>query len=176
MTQWYGIVDFEVKRWLYRLVMEPETFCETLEDMASKVTCTMAWDDHTQSGINTLSAWGLLTQMSPAGPITNLMTPLWDCLPGPVNPWKLAERKRHDEQQAWWMDQFLAVRRRMQEGTQRPCWAEKYLRAQNHFSGDYEVSSAIGMLALVGVFTVGGRYSQYSSLLCKFRFRMSYTG
>lgn len=155
-SQWYGIVDHEAKRWLYRLLIEPESFLESLEDMASKVTCTMAWDDHTQSIINTPSAWGLLTQMSPAGPITNLMTPLWDYIPERINPWRLAEHKRHDEQQEWWMNQFIAVRRRMQEGTQRPCWAEKYLRSQNHFSGDYEASSAIGMLALVGVFTVGG--------------------
>lgn len=124
--------------------------------MASKVMCTMAWDDHTQSTINTPSAWGLLTQMSPAGPITNLVTPLWDYIPGPVNPWQIAERKRHDEQQAFWMKQYLAVRERMAQGWQRPCWAEKYLRSQNSFSGDYEASSAIGMLALVGVFTIGG--------------------
>ena len=155
-VQWSGIVEYEAKRWLYRLLTEPKTFCETLEDMASKITCTMAWDDHTQSRANSASAWGLLQQISPAGRITNLMTPLWDYVPEAINPWKQAEHKRHDKQQAWWMDQFVAVRRRMQEGIQQPCWVEKYLRAQNHFSGDYEASSAVGMLALVGVFTVGG--------------------
>ncbi|KAF2429111.1 cytochrome P450 [Tothia fuscella] len=156
-AQYYGVVNHEVKRWLHRLITEPDKFCDTLEDMASKVMCTLTWDDPSLSEYNTKSAWGLLTQMSPAGPITNVMTPLWS-LPLFMNPWKRAEIKRHDEQQAWWMERLQATRSKMEQGVQRPCFTRQYIEnsKSQKLSGDYEVSSCLGMLALVGVFTVGG--------------------
>lgn len=154
---YHGVMDFEIKRWMYRLIVEPENFCFTLEDMASKVMTTLTWDDPSQSEYNIKSAWGLLTQMSPAGPITNLITPLWH-LPLFMNPWKKAEYKRHDEQQAFWMERLLQTRAKMEQGLQRPCWSRTYLENQkkSNLSGDYEGSSCMGMLCLVGVFTVGG--------------------
>jgi cytochrome P450 len=146
-----------VKRWLYRLITEPDNFCNSLEDMASKIMCTLTWDNPDLSEANTKSAWGLLTQMSPAGPITNVITPLWH-LPMFINPWKRAEVKRHDEQQAWWMARLQETRAKMEKGIQRPCFSSKYLETakKQKLSGDYEVSSCVGMLSLVGVFTVGG--------------------
>jgi cytochrome P450 len=142
---------------MYKLLTEPDNFNFTLEDMASKVMCTLAWDDPTVSEYNIKSAWGLLTQMSPAGPITNVITPLWK-LPYCINPWKRAEVKRHNEQQRFWMDRLVQTRRKVELGIQRTCWTEKYLHSEKgkRFSGDYEASSCIGMLALVGVFTIGG--------------------
>lgn len=155
-AQYYGVMDFEVKRWLNILLTEPDNFCFSLEDMASKVMCTLTWDDPSFSAYCTTSAWGLLTQMSPAGPITNVLTPLWH-LPHHINPWKIAERKRHDEQQAWWMERLLTVRRNMEKGKQRPCFTKQFLDTEKtSISGDYEASSVIGMMALVGIFTVAG--------------------
>jgi cytochrome P450 len=137
--------------------MEPDNFCDTLEDMASKIMCTLTWDDPDLSTYNTKSAWGLLTQMSPAGPITNVITPLWH-LPMCINPWKRAEVKRHDEQQAWWLARLQETRAKLEQGIQRPCFSSQYLKTakRQKLSGDHEVSSCLGMLALVGVFTVGG--------------------
>ncbi|KAK0664410.1 Cytochrome P450 monooxygenase psoD [Lasiodiplodia hormozganensis] len=156
-AQYYGIMNFEAKRWLYRLIKDQDDFAFSLEDMASKVMCQLTWDDTSDSAALTKSAWGLLTQMSPAGPITNLITPLWH-LPWVLNPWKRAERKRHDEQQAWWMQKLLAVREKMARGQMRPCWTRSYLESEkkSNLSGDYEASSVIGMMALVGIFTVAG--------------------
>ncbi|ORY10343.1 cytochrome P450 [Clohesyomyces aquaticus] len=152
-----GVMEFEVKRWLNILLTEPDNFGYSLEDMASKVMCTLTWDDDKLSSYCTPSAWGLLTQMSPAGPITNVLTPLWH-LPYFLNPWKLAEKKRHDEQQAWWMERLLTTRRKMENGTQRSCFCRTYLETaeKTSISGDYEASSVIGMMALVGIFTVAG--------------------
>ncbi|KAK7751333.1 hypothetical protein SLS62_006739 [Diatrype stigma] len=146
----------EVKRWLARLIEDPDDFQCSLEDMASKVMCQLTWDDPSLSEYCTKSAWGLLTQMSPAGPITNVFTPLWH-LPLPINPWKKAEHKRHDEQQAWWMDRLVTVRKKMDKGQQRSCFARQLLEEKKtSLSGDYEASSVIGMIALVGIFTVAG--------------------
>lgn len=148
----------ETKRWLARLLENPDDFIFSLEDMASKVMCHLTWDDPSHSEYMTPSAWGLLTQMSPAGPITNVITPLWDYLPEPINPWKIAERKRHDIQQAWWMDRLHQVRDSRAKGQARPSWTNTYLEGTRTggLSGDYEASSALGMMALVGVFTVAG--------------------
>jgi hypothetical protein len=124
--------------------------------MASKITCTLTWDDPSVSEQNTKSALGLLTQISPAGPITNLLTPLWR-LPYWANPWKQAERLRHDKQQVWWMERLNNTKKNMKKGIQRPCWTQKYLETStSQLSGDYEAASCIGMLALVGVLTISG--------------------
>lgn len=148
---------FEAKRWLALLLENPENFGFLLEDMSSKIMCQLTWDNPDISAELTPSAWGLLTQMSPAGPITNVLTPLWR-LPYWINPWKRAERKRHDEQQAWWMKQLLAVRTQLEQGLARPSFTRQYIETEttSNLSGDYEASSVIGMLALVGIFTVAG--------------------
>lgn len=146
-----------------RLLENPEDFQNSLEDMSSKVMCQLTWDDPSLSEYCTKSAWGLLTQMSPAGPITNVLTPLWH-LPTFMNPWKIAERKRHDEQQAWWMERLLTCREQLAHGELRPCWTRQFLEKtslKTSISGDYEASSVIGMLALVGIFTVVGPMSYW---------------
>ncbi|KAF2787573.1 cytochrome P450 [Melanomma pulvis-pyrius CBS 109.77] len=156
-AQYHGIMEFEVKRWLNILLTEPDNFGFSLEDMASKVMCELTWADHTYSAYCTTSAWGLLTQMSPAGPITNVLTPLWH-LPQFINPWKIKEKKRHDDQQAWWMERLVTTRHLMRRGKQLPCFTRTFLETadKTSISGDYEASSVIGMMALVGVFTVAG--------------------
>lgn len=155
-------MEFEVKRWLNILLEEPDNFYFSLEDMASKIMSQLTWDDHTVSTTLTPSAWGLLTQMSPAGPITNVLTPLWH-LPHYINPWRIAERKRHDVQQAWFMEQLVNTRRKLEKGKQRPCVTRSYLEnaGKSNISGDYEASCVIGMMALVGIFTVVGPLSYF---------------
>lgn len=150
-------MNHEVKRWMFRLLHDPDAFNFTLEDMASKIMCTLNWDEPELSEYCIKSAWGLLTQMSPAGPITNIITPLWK-LPEVINPWKRAEHKRHDEQQAWWMANLHRTKQKMNNGTARWSFTRQFLETEktNNLSGDYEASSVLGMLALVGIFTVAG--------------------
>ncbi|KAF1356366.1 cytochrome P450 [Delphinella strobiligena] len=156
-AQYYGVMEHEVKRWMFRLLNDPDGFNFTLEDMASKIMCTLNWDDPSLSEYCIKSAWGLLTQMSPAGPITNIITPLWK-IPEAINPWKIAEHKRHDEQQAWWMANLLRTKAQYKEGTARWSFTRQFLETEktNNLSGDYEASSVLGMLALVGIFTIAG--------------------
>ncbi|KAF1913274.1 cytochrome P450 [Ampelomyces quisqualis] len=157
-AQYWGLMEFEAKRWMARLIENPDDFAFSLEDMCSKVMSKLVWDDDSLSVPLTPSAWGLLTQMSPAGPITNVLTPLWDWLPEPINPWKLRERKRHDTQQAFFMENYQRTRKLMETGRQGPCYTRSYLETaqKSNLSGDYEASCVLGMLALVGIFTVAG--------------------
>ena len=151
-------MDFEVKRWLVRLLHEPENFYLTVDDLAAKIMCTLTWDDPSLSRQLSPSAWGLLTQMSPAGPLTNVLTPLWDYVPEPVNPWKLTERKRYNTQNAWWMDRLLESRSKLAKNHLRPCWTRNYLETVQsaQFDDDVQASCTIGMMAVVGVFTIAG--------------------
>ncbi|KAK1828026.1 cytochrome P450 [Podospora conica] len=163
-AQYHGVLYLESKRWLARLLANPDDFQASLEDMASKVMCTLCWDDPSVSEYCTTSAWGLLRQMSPGGPITNVITPLWH-LPTPINPWKRAEHRRHDEQQAWWIERYREARRRTAAGELRGCWTRKFLEGMAEkgcFSGgEEEAASVLGMMALVGVFTVAGPLSYW---------------
>lgn len=156
-AHYYGIMDLEVRRWMFRLLEKPQEFQWSLEDMAGKVMSTLTWDAPDQSEKLVPSAWGLLTQMSPAGPLTNVMTPLWH-LPLFMNPWKKAEIKRYATQNAWWMERFVTVRAQMTQGQARHSWTSQYLESQktSKLSGDKEASFMLGMMALVGVFTVAG--------------------
>ncbi|KAK8125468.1 uncharacterized protein PG998_001227 [Apiospora kogelbergensis] len=162
-AQYHGVMVHEAKRWLARLIENPDDFGFSLEDMAAKVMCQLTWDDPGLSEYCTPSAWGLLTQMSPAGPLTNVLTPLWH-LPLFANPWKKAETKRHDEQLNWWLARLNTVRGNMSRGQQRACWTRQYLEQSEksaRLSGDREAATAIGMIALVGIFTVAGPLSYF---------------
>ncbi|XTI85158.1 cytochrome P450 [Cenococcum geophilum] len=130
--EYLPLMGKSLKRWLYILLEETDNFRFSLGDMASKVMCQLTWDDPSLSAYCTKSVWGLLTQMPPAGPITNLLTPLW-----------------HLTLRAWWMKRLL---------NQRPCFTRQYLESEKHtsISGDDEASSVIGMMVLVGIFTVAG--------------------
>jgi cytochrome P450 len=125
--------------------------------MCSKIMCTLTWDNIDVSVDNSRIAWGLLTQMSPAGPITNILTPLWS-LPFWLNPWKKAEFKRRDEQRAWWQANYASTREKLQRNQQRPCWSSHYLEnaKTSGLTSDFEAACCLGMLAHVGVFTIGG--------------------
>lgn len=156
-TQYQNILSFEVKRLLFELTTHPDDVQFLLEDMASRITCTLAWGDPTLSKQNTENARALLTQISPSdGPITNLVTQIWH-LPYWVNPWKWSEKVRHDALHAHWIENLDAVSKNSQTGMRQSCWAQRFLdEKQTSLSGDVEASCCIGMLALVGVLTVGG--------------------
>lgn len=155
-TEYRGIIDFEVKRMLFKLAKQPDDAQFLLENMASRIMCTLAWDDPSVSEKNTNDARDLLRAISPCGPLTNVLTPLWH-LPFWINPWKQAERRRHDPLHAWQTERFNAVKLSTQKGTQRPCWSQRFLQEdKSALSGEKEASSCVGMLALMGVLTVGG--------------------
>lgn len=64
-----------------------------------------------------------------------------------MNPWKLAEIKRRDEQNNFWLTRLLETRERMRNGLQRPCFMRKYLENADSYeiSGDQEASCVIGV-------------------------------
>lgn len=162
-ANYYGVMYHESKRWIARLIENPDDFQFTLEDMSSKIMCQLTWDDLDLSEQTIVDASGLLRQMSPAGPITNVLTPLWH-LPLFMNPWKRDEIIRKDKQHKMWIQRLEATREKMAQGIQRDCFTQKYLEKgekRSTISGDYEASCVIGMMALVGIFTIAGPLSYW---------------
>ncbi|XDG00394.1 hypothetical protein ABKA04_000009 [Annulohypoxylon sp. FPYF3050] len=162
-ANYYGVMYHESKRWIARLIENPDDFQFTLEDMSSKIMCQLTWDDLDLSEQTIIDASGLLRQMSPAGPITNVLTPLWH-LPLFMNPWKRDEIIRKDKQHKMWIQRLEATREKMAQGIQRDCFTQKYLEKgekRSTISGDYEASCVIGMMALVGIFTIAGPLSYW---------------
>lgn len=115
---------------------------------------TLGWNDPDQSETNLKVAQHLLFQISLSGNPTNSL-PFLSYLPAWVSPWKKAEKKRRDDQNAWWLYQLTAVKRRMQHGSERSCWAQQYLEtaSESRLSSDVEASRCIGFLVLAGVLT-----------------------
>lgn len=150
-------MNYETKRFLSRLIEDPNNFSVHLEDMASKISSKLAWDDSTLSTKLTESAMRLLVQISPAGPITNLITPIWN-LPFCINPWKRAERKRNNEEKELWTKLIEGSRVRWEKGEIRKCFSRNYFESekQTKLSGDGEASYLFGMVALMSILTVGG--------------------
>jgi Cytochrome P450 len=149
-------MDFEVKRLLFKLLESPDDIQFLIEDMASRIMCTLAWDEPSVSKKNTIDARNLLEQISPCGPLTNVLTPLWH-LPFFINPWKQAEKIRHDELHEWQLLRSDIVKSNIEKGTHRGSWYQRFLEEEKSgLSGEKEASYCIGMLALMGVLTAGG--------------------
>jgi cytochrome P450 len=102
-------------------------------------------------------AWALLTTMSPAGPLNNMLTPL-NWIPHSFNPWKKVEKERHTGQREWFLQLQTDVREQIRRDEAGPSFTQKYLQAGESFGfpNDVEGAYAVGMLAVAGVFTVGG--------------------
>lgn len=65
--------------------------------------------------------------------------------------------KRHDPLHAWQSERFNTVKEKIAKGSQRQSWARRFLEQENSgLSSEREAASCVGMLALMGVLTVGG--------------------
>lgn len=153
----YGYPELEAKRLLFQLLMTPYRYSPLLEDFTAKVIARLAWGRHEESDNLKRDAWALLTQMSPAGPLNNVIEPL-NLIPKWINPWKLDEEKRHARQEKWFRELQGQVREDMDSKCARPSWTRHCLQKMEkyNFDDDREASYAVGMLAVAGVFTVGG--------------------
>ena len=140
---------------LVNMLKHPEEYTKNLEDMTAKVMSRMTWGTHYYSDKLKDSAWGLLVQMSPAGPLTNRLTPLL-LLPAWLSPWASYEKDRHDVQAEWFLNTMEEIKAKIKAGDQDPSWMRRFLENQDKLGwSDYEGAFAIGMLAVAGVFTVG---------------------
>jgi cytochrome P450 len=157
-ANYHGVMEFEVKRWMYLILTDTGNAYYSLQDMISKIMCTLAWNQPDASEANLQHATDLLTQVSPCGPITNLIPALWTYIPEQINPWKIKERKRHDGHISWWLERYNQVRANVNAGLRQPSWAQNYIdrEKQQKLSGDKEAACCIGMTCLIGVSTVVG--------------------
>jgi cytochrome P450 len=142
---------------LFDLVQNPEKWSPQLEDFSARVMSRLTWGSPDPSERLKPDAWALLTTMSPAGPLNNMLTPL-NWIPHSFNPWKKVEKERHTGQREWFLQLQTDVREQIRRDEAGPSFTQKYLQAGESFGfpNDVEGAYAVGMLAVAGVFTVGG--------------------
>jgi cytochrome P450 len=148
--------SIEAKRMHYDLMHNPSNYSKILENFTSRVMCRLVWGNPNHAEDLQADAWKLLVQMSPAGPITNVLTPLlW--IPNWLSPWMRKEKKRHDAQRAWFIERQNEVRALMAEKRAGPSFMKTYFETRDgyNFDNDVEGAYAVGMLGVAGVFTIG---------------------
>lgn len=107
------------------------------------------------------SAWTLLVQMSPTGPLPNRLTPLIN-LPEWMSPWKQFERRRYEKQSNWFFELQQEARDKMARGKDHPSWSRQFLEQKEKLGwDDREGAFTVGMMAVAAVFTIGSLLHTY---------------
>nr|OQO15565.1 hypothetical protein B0A51_17650 [Rachicladosporium sp. CCFEE 5018] len=155
-NSYHNLPAAESSRLLIKLLEEPLEYSHWLDQYTSRMICRLAYGFPDHSVDLKKNAFDLLFGISPSGRLPNLLPHLM-YLPKQLNPWKIAEQKRHDwEKELYfgWRDQ---VKREMAEGTAKPSWMKTYYDAkEGSFGfGEHEAAYAVGMMALAGVQTIG---------------------
>ncbi|KAH7050122.1 cytochrome P450 [Macrophomina phaseolina] len=154
-----GFSDYpllESRRYLYELMKNPASYSKTIENFTSRIMCRLIWADPAHGNDLQQSAWQLLVQMSPAGPLTNRLTPLlW--LPRWLSPWMSKEKKRHDAQESWFLRLQRETLMQMAEKRAKPSFMKTYFQTmrKHNFQDEKEAAFTMGMLGVAGVFTMG---------------------
>ena len=145
----------EAKRLLAELMREPDNWSKLLEDCTSNVMTRLMWGSTAPARDLQDNAWALLHQLSPAGPITNVLTPLLllpDWMSGMAQ-----EAKRRARETKW----FLALQNKIRQDIAEkrhsdPSFMRTFLERQQKPSGmdDREGAFYVGMMGSAGVFTM----------------------
>lgn len=148
--------SIEAKRMLAEMLKNPDNWSKLLENCTANVMTRIIWGSTAPAKDLQDDAWALLHQMSPAGPITNALTPLLllpDWMSGMAK-----EAKRRARQAKW----FLALENKIrQDITEKrhndPSFMRSFLEKQQKSSGmdDREGAFFVGMIGVAGVFTMG---------------------
>ncbi|KAH7060549.1 cytochrome P450 [Macrophomina phaseolina] len=157
--------DLESRRFIHDMLQNPANYTQVIENFTSRVMSRLVWANAKHADDLQQSAWDLLVQMSPAGPITNRLTPLL-LLPQWLSPWMRKEKKRHDGQQEWFMKLRREIGEEVAEKRALPSFMKSYFdtRDRHQFQDDKEAAYAVGMLGIAGVFTIGSPLHTF--LLC----------
>ncbi len=160
-NDYYMYPSIEAKRLVHRMMHSTTAWTTQIEDMTSRVASRLAWGSPNLGEGLRRDAWNLLTHISPAGFLTNVVTPL-NALPTWLSPWKKAEQERHNLQKAWFVNNMNDVAKKILAGTAGPSYMRTWLEtvtikgANNKItpSTTLEAAFAVGTLAFTAVYTV----------------------
>ena len=166
-TRYFEYITIEARRMLGRLLENPSDYYDITDNFCARISCRLAYGSPAAGTAMSRNAGEFIPQISPAGPITNLM-PLFGKLPEWLNPSKRDVRMRRENEARLYHNLLEGVRKEMALGTDMPTsyaktYFEKKAQDPTKIFDDHEAAYAVGMLSTVAIFTITGPL--YSFLL-----------
>jgi cytochrome P450 len=144
----------ESKRLLYKLLSDASSYRDLLEDHSSRNICRLAWGSPDASPTLQRVTMALLTVISPAGALPNVLSPL-ALLPEAISLWKQYEKERYEEERSFFLEQLAKVRTDWVLGTAKPCYMRMFFEWQKKSPvDDLEGAYQVGMMAIAGALTI----------------------
>ena len=160
--KYYGYVTHEAKRYLYKLLTDPKDNFALTDRYCGRITARLAYGHPDSAAAHCKNAGEFIPQISPSGPITNLL-PMLGSLPEWMNPSIRAVRVRREKEAKLWKGLMKQVREEMDQGIAPVSYARTYFERKEAEKGsrafnfdDHEAAYAVGMLCTVAIFTIGG--------------------
>lgn len=160
---YYNYITHEATRYIYKLLLDPTDNFALTDRFCGRISARLAYGSPASGAAHCKNAGEFIPQISPSGPITNLM-PFLGSLPEWLNPSIKAVRLRREKEEKLWKGLLKQVREEMDNGTAAPVsYARTYFERKEAESGsrsfgfeDEEAAYAVGMLCTVAIFTIGG--------------------
>ena len=158
-ARYYGYATHEVKRMMAKLLAEPKDYYAHGDRYCSRITARLAYGKPDAAVAISDNAHLFVPQISPAGPITNLM-PFLGKLPEWINPSIRDSRLRREKEKVLWIRELYKVREELDNGTcQVPSYARRFWEAKDKEKAPFdeqEAAYAVGMLSTVAIITITG--------------------
>ncbi|KAL6245054.1 hypothetical protein RBB50_007829 [Rhinocladiella similis] len=161
-SKYYGYVSHEAKRFMYKLLIDPKDHYALTDRFCGRISARLGYGSPASAAAHCKNAGEFIPQISPSGPITNLM-PFLGGLPEWINPSIRKVRERREKEEKLWKGLMKQVRAEMDQGTAPISYARTYFERKEAEAGsrsfgfdDHEAAYAVGMLVTVAIFTIGG--------------------
>jgi cytochrome P450 len=152
----------------YQLSKDPSNYIFLLEEYTCRTISRLAWGSTEHAQELKIDTVGLLSAISPAGAVPNVVTWLAN-LPTWLSPWKRAERLRHDNEYKFFRKALNTVRASCARGEAEPSYMKMFLEEKEEFGGqDEEGSYLVGILAIAGALTIASPLQSYILAMCHF--------
>lgn len=163
-ARYFDYATHEVKRLLGKLLTEPKDYYAHGDRYCSRITARLAYGKPDAAVAISDNAHLFVPQISPAGPITNLM-PFLGKLPEWLNPSIKACRLRREKEKVLWVTELAKVKEEIAKGQcSVPSYARKYYDSLEKGKAPFdeaEAAYAIGMLSTVAIITITGPLNSF---------------
>jgi hypothetical protein len=158
-ARYYGYATHEVKRMMAKLLAEPKDYYAHGDRYCSRITARLAYGKPDAAVAISDNAHLFVPQISPAGPITNLM-PFLGKLPEWLNPSIRDSRLRREKEKVLWVNELHKVKEELDKGQcSVPSYARRYWESKEKGKEPFdenEAAYAVGMLSTVAIITITG--------------------
>ncbi|KAF2847322.1 cytochrome P450 oxidoreductase [Plenodomus tracheiphilus IPT5] len=159
--KYHGYLGLEVKRLMHELLAQPKDFYDLTYLFCARVSARLAYGSVNSAPDHVANANAFIHQLGPSGPKTNLI-PFLRYFPEWLVPDKRSVRLRQEKEAIIWTQLFEKTKGLNTTGDQTKSYVSASLCAKDRgendllFSNEDEAIYAVGMLCIVGIFTIAG--------------------